>query len=345
MSVPADWDDWMAAAGAEASFTQTVRWARINRAINGLAPHCVEVRRDGTRIAGALFGHRKPGSAARAALLGEGGTLECLAGPVIVADDPGALEALLDRTDALAAELRARPIFSQPPPTASWPARHDAGARFGARGYQRIAWLTALVDIARPETALLASFRHAARQGIRKCQSLGITVRECRDAEDYLENFSRPLFATRKAMGVAGFEALAERPWWDLDPERAYHYFIAADGEDVLGTLGTHRWNGLATEIMSERMMSAREKRLPVQDLLHWHAFLAHRDLGDRVFDLAGFNPDPRDDKEAGIKRFKEKWQGREVAIPRFERADTSLRGRAARALYRRLTSVIPDAD
>lgn len=272
------------------------------------------------------------------ALKGRGGVLECFGGPVIHADAQAhALDRLLEQTDDLANRLGAAQVtFSAPPATARWPSEPDVAGIFAARGFACTPWVTALVDIARPDDAMLASFRQAARKGIRRCRELGITVRACRDAADYVENFSRPLFATRRALEITTRPEIEERHWWDLDPDRHYRYFVASDADGcILGTLGTYRWNGVATEIMSERTLPAREAHSPVQDLLHWHAFQAHRELGDQLFDLAGFNPAPADAKEQGIRAFKEKWMGRQVAIPRFERRSEPPQYRIARTLYR----------
>ncbi|HXQ52123.1 MAG TPA: hypothetical protein VN802_13595 [Stellaceae bacterium] len=344
-NLPEDWDAWMRDVGAESSFTQTSHWARIHEAINGAAPHCLELRDGDRRVAAALLGYRRQPIAsirdvARAALRGRGGVLECFGGPVIASAHPArALARILDDASALAARLGAAGlVFTSPPPNATWLRDPDIEGTYAAQGYVCAPWMTALVDIARPDAALLASFRQSARKGIRRCGEFGLAVRECRDAADYVENFSRPLFATRRAFGLEAPAGRAERHWWHLDEARHYRYFMAFDRDgQVLGTLGTYRWNGVATEIMSERTLPAREAHVPVQDLLHWHAFQVHRALGDRLFDLAGFNPNPGNEKEQGIRAFKEKWMGRPVAIPRFERMRDKLQYRLARTLYRRL--------
>jgi Acetyltransferase (GNAT) domain len=343
--LPEDWDAWMRDAGADASFGQTGHWARIHETINGAAPYCLEVRDGGRRIAAALFGYRRQNSAtlrdlATAAIKGRGGALECFGGPVITSAAPlPALERILDEADRLARRLMVRQVtFSAPPTTARWPLSAGMESVFAARGFRATSWLTSLVEVARPDNAMLASFRQSARKGIRRCQELGIAVRECCDAADYLENFSHPLFATRRSLGLAIRPEIENAQWWDIDRTRQYRYFIALDRDGrVLGTLGTYRWNGVATEIMSERTMPAREARMPVQDLLHWHAFRTHRDLGDRLFDLAGYAPAPANPKEEGIRSFKEKWAGRPVAIPRFERRSEPLQYRVARSIYRKL--------
>lgn len=72
-------------------------------------------------------------------------------------------------------------------------------------------------------------------------------------------------------------------------------------------------FNGVATEIASGTMPLAYELKLPAQDLLHWEMMLEAKRLGAHTFDLAGVAPLPRNSKEEGIRRFKEKWGGRYV--------------------------------
>ena len=45
---------------------------------------------------------------------------------------------------------------------------------------------------------------------------------------------------------------------------------------------------------------------------------LFHKRAGDRYFNLAGYSPAPANEKEAGIRRFKEKWGGDERSVPTF---------------------------
>jgi hypothetical protein len=337
---PADWDDWVAAAGPAGSFLQTSRWARIDQAVNKSRPIVVDLFENGVRCAGALFRWQVPSAntlstLVRTTLAGlSKGSLECLAGPVLGnADQRGQLDRLLQRIAERAHNFGIRRVrFSGRPPSAAWPDELDQV--FAAHGYRCEPWFTALVDIARDDDALLASFRQAARKGIRRCQELGIVVRECANVGEYLRDFSRPLFATRAALNMHVEHDRPERDWWALDEGRHYRYFVAKNPDGaVLGMLGSFRWNGVATEIMSERTLIARKMHLPVQDLLHWEAFRIHRGLGDKNFDLAGFSPHPRDGKEKGIRHFKEKWQGRVVPTPSYERYEPNAAARLVRAL------------
>lgn len=338
-NAPDGWDAWLASIGGEASFTQTSHWATINLAMNHVVPHWIEHWENGRRTGGVLLGLRKAPIGSIRDLMSlslngfSGNFLECAGGPIIVDRPQATASALLEKVAQLARSLRARAItFMNPPSTAIWISDPDVEKVFIDAGYQCKPWLTALVDIARPDAELSASFRQSARKGIRKCLELGITVRECRDSEDYLTNFSRPLFETRKAIGMHDRTDAAERQWWDYDTGPFYRYFLAQDNAGrVLGTLGTYRWNGVVTEIMSERTLPARESNVPVQDLLHWSAFVAHREAGDQIFDLAGFSPLSQSKKEGGIRSFKQKWQGKAVSMPIFERSSSTVTMRLMR--------------
>ena len=339
--LPSDWDAWMRQAGDAASFLQTSIWARINLTVNKARPYYVEVVDLGLRQAAALLAHRLPPrirftDRLKTVVSRTGqGWLECFAGPVLLGGDVlHDLDRILGRVDALAEKLRLRRvIFSGRSPTAVWPDADRVRAVFAAHSYTETPQETAVVDLARPDDFLLASFRQAARKGIRRCMDAGIVIRSCDSSEEYLRDFSGPFFEARRAIGFRHEPGRENIHTWDLDPDRHYRYFVARDPAGcVLAVLGTYRWNGLATEIMSERTAIAREQRLPVQDLLHWEAFRTHRDLGDRFFDLAGFRPVPTNEKEAGIRSFKEKWRGRVVQVPRFERFNAPIAFRVARA-------------
>ena len=129
---------------------------------------------------------------------------------------------------------------------------------------------------------------------------------------------------------------------WNIDGGRHYRFFVAQDANGrVLATLGSYRFNRLATEIMSHRTDASFEENLPAQDLLHWHMFKAHKSAGDRWFNLAGYSPDPGNHKEAGIRRFKKKWGGREVSVSKYYKYIPSISQRAWRGLTsRRSTGV-----
>ncbi len=192
---------------------------------------------------------------------------------------------------------------------------------FSKHGYVHKSWLTAVVDLTISEESMLSSFDHAARKAISKCQNAGIIVHQCVDLQEYLELFIAPYYASLHNEKRSGQQPTNTAEVWKIDEGHHYRYFVARDAKGtVLGTLGSYSFNGVATEIMSAITPEGRMSRLPVQDLLHWEAFRVQRAVGDTLFNLAGYSPDPATPKEAGIRRFKEKWNGREVQLAQFTR-------------------------
>jgi hypothetical protein len=306
-TIPPDWDEWLRQAGDDAGFCQTSQWAHIHLALNNVEPCVVAIGRGGARRAGALMGVRSPapGIGARVKrLVGVSNELTCIEGPVLAPDaQPADLQSLLAAIGDTARARHAGTITLGPAaPLARWSGQDEYRKVLDDAGYSHVPWSTAVVDITRSDAAMLAGFKQAARKGIRRCQEEGVHVTEIigetageQFAAHYYELLSAPMPHAKASRNI-------------LTTPRPYRYFVAKNATaKVIAALGTYAFNGVATEIMSAR---SAETQLPAQDLIHFEIFRAHREAGDRWFNLAGFNPAPADGKEDGIKRFKEKWSG-----------------------------------
>lgn len=325
-NIPADWDSWLAAQGSSAGFCQTSAWARIHAAVNGAESCALSVEREGARVAGALVSLRpaqKKGNSLVAGLrlrvAGQAaGTLECFEGPVFAPHwRPDDVTLLLTKVRELASQLGVNHVrFSGPPPLASWSGDRNIRDVFVAYGYEETPWLTSVVDLTQSEDALRASLRQAARKGIRKSQEAALSVMPCQSHDEYRDVFCPAYYGYADA-GPTPDVARRIEAFWDADRERSYCFFVVRDEfARVHATIGTYRHQGVATEITSRRTSTG--PNLSAQDLLHWEAMLHHKRIGDTHFNLAGHNPHPADDKEAGIRRFKEKWGGDERPVPVF---------------------------
>lgn len=344
--MPPGWDAWLARQGTAAGYCQTSAWARINEATNAVQPVWFEVARNEGRRAGILLGigtqHSQPGLRPLIARLARGTRfLVCHEGPVLVPgaekEAPALLEDLLTQIEGFARQNDVREIrFAGPPPLASWLEQPAATDVFGQFGYRMTEWRTRLVDLTANETLLHGHVKHSVRKGIRKCVDAGVRVRRCESRDEYLQRFCAAYYEKTPA-GERNAVARRSEAFWAADRDRHYRFFVAEDRDGTtLATLGTYAFNGVATEIMSLRTRAGQACNLPAQDLLHWEAFLAHKAAGDRWFDLAGYSPDPQTEKEAGIRRFKEKWGGVERLVPRFARSREPAAVRLARRLLAR---------
>lgn len=341
--LPQDWDNWLCSQRDRAGFCQSSAWARIHRELNGSNSYAISVNRDGQRVAGALVTLRVAalnnlgfGDWLRLRLAGQaGGTLECFEGPVL--PDGNLSECLADvlsQVGALAKRLGVNQIrFAGAPPVASWAGSEEADRIFRKFGYGATDWLTSIIDLLQDEEILRRNLKQAARKGIRKSLEAGLTVSLCNSYDQFIGSFCKAYY---ESTGVGEITSVISRneAFWRADIDRAYRFFVVEDRDgNIHATLGTYRYQGVVTEIMSGRTDIGKSSNLPAQDLLHWEAMLFHKREGDHYFNLAGYSPHPATEKEAGIRRFKEKWGGREVAVPSYTWTNEPGYARAARWL------------
>lgn len=324
MVIPPDWDLWLAQQGGGAAFCQTSAWARIHEAVNSARSCVVAVDRNGARVAAALVSIRPPEKSDLVRRLGlriagvVGGTLECFEGPVLTRtaspEDASELLALIHQFGVHQGVSDIR--FAGPPPLVTPILTVAMRKALGDFGYVETPWLTRVLDLTKDEQALHAEFRQAARKGIRKSVEAGLKVTFARTWDEYRDLFCAAYY---EESGLDAEVARRCEAFWHADEERSYRFFVVHDDAGhVHATLGTYRYQGMATEIMSRRTSAGVAANLPAQDLLHWHVIRHHRNEGDTFFNLAGFNPAPNSPKEEGIRRFKEKWGGQEYSVPAF---------------------------
>lgn len=182
--------------------------------------------------------------------------------------------------------------------------------------FKKQEWKTLIIDLCVTEEQLFKNLQHAARKGIKKAQQLGVKIKRCSTFEDYYTEFLIPCLEIkdRPIKEKSVYEKL-----WELDTQNCYNYWVAKDAQrEVLGFLGSYNYDGIVTEVMSALTPIAWQRKMPVQDLLHWEIITYHKNRGDLYFDLAGINPYPVSEKEKNIKRFKEKWGGVEYDVSSY---------------------------
>lgn len=316
LEIPDHWTRFVSAHGHDAGFLQTAAWARIEAAANGATHRVIDVPGPSGGVrAGALVSIHRVSRRLRGLPLPPDVVITCGDGPVFSSRDPAGLREVLVAIDATAASLRATAVRMRGlPPAGGRAETPELVATFRELGYQVSRWATSLVALD-GDAEMHARLKPAARKAIRRAREAGVVVRRCETRDEFARWFVGPYshWTAREDSFIAQTLAM-----WDADDDRAYQYFVAfLDGRPI-ATLGTYRWNGVATEIMSGRAPDA-PPAVPAQDLIHWEAFRSQRELGDRLFDLAGYNPEPSSAKEQGIQRFKRKWGGDEVGVAMFE--------------------------
>lgn len=348
------WEESLRKAGVEAGFCQSETWARILRGVTAAKSFFLEARRPDGELAGQLLcfvqkpfsrARRRPLQAMEAVARFAPTALHWLDGPVFhgEGDHGTTVAALLDAVGALVREHCVDTVSGSMSAATSQIVRDSAvRAEFIRRGYSANSWATLLVDLTSSEEVLWRSIDHSVRKGIKKCERLGLRVREIGGLEDFMRSFYQPYRSTEEAYGRAVNPSYFSEVTLREDHDRYYRHFVAEnlDGT-VLATLGMYLFNGVATEVASALTPVAYRQKLPAQDILHWELFRSAKAAGCQIFNLAGVSPNPQNEKEVGIRRFKEKWGGRYVEYDKFEKHGSrwkflaSMKNLATRVLHR----------
>lgn len=355
---PIGWDQQLYSAQREAGLGQSLFWARVLHRVDGVEPLFLTVE-DNQELLGQLLLFRKPPfdrktrrrlSRLSAWRMGAQETLEWLDAPVIHTPQLAAeiLGVLLEWIEAYARERSIGIVRSLGwAGTSRFLNDPETLQVFDARGYLHSGWATLLVDLTASEDQLWRNLDHAARKSLKRCEREGVKVRRIADFEDFVEKYYTPYVMTEKAYGRRANPLNVAQVMFEEDTEKYYSYFVAESAErETLATLGMYSFNGVTTEIASALTPIAFERKIPAQDILHWEMMKYAKAQGCHTFNLGGVAPEPHDVKEAGIRRFKEKWGGQYVEYYRFEKATGAARvwhairplaGHLKRSLTRRL--------
>jgi hypothetical protein len=322
---PDDWDMLLNKAGGEANFLQSEFWSHLICTLDEAVPHYFRVIEGSNVLAQALFLQRWSYDRINKRKLCSVSCLECYDGPVILRTDrkDEVIRHILDAASFLAKKTcssNTTIVFSH---TSSCTDSHAVENLFRKQKFILEKWATVLVDIAPDTDTLFMSISHAARKCIKKCWRQGITIERIESYHDFQNTFMTNYNLMAKSLERATGDCTLTPP---EDWNKYYRFFLAREDDVVLGGLGMFFFNGVATEVQSIISVEAYERKIPVQDLLHWELILEAKRLGCHTFDLAGFNPNPSSEKEEGIARFKSKWGGRTVVYNIFSKAPFNIR-------------------
>lgn len=198
-----------------------------------------------------------------------------------------------------------------------------------AFGFKWTTRATLLVDL-RPDCDVLwQGLKRSARKAVKSAQRNGIEVRRL-ETIDELQRFHRFAVDCRSGLGLRtySFENIAAA-WRNLRPAGGIEVFSASLGGELIAGLGIWSFNGILNEFMSVQSKRCNSEKLCGGDAIKWEVIKWGHDSGARTYDLQGVAVDPASPKEAGIRRFKEKWGGvyTEIEMADGERSALGWRG------------------
>lgn len=317
---------------------QTSRWACLAQRLNGAEPFYITVEENGRTIARCLvlkagkFGDLVRQSRSFSFLLplfNRGfAAVSWLNGPLV--HDETQMEAtrpIFEAIEEVAAEQRAMSIGFTAHPTATFGGLPQV---LLARGYRSSRVATYLVDL---DSDFEQKMHRSVRKNVRACLRRGVEVVIV--ADDELPAYYQMLNGFREAAGLSGFSLADFLLHHEVLAEHRILFGARYEGQFIAG-LGVLTGNGQLIECEAATDMICFEQKLFANDLIKLEIMRWGRQNEYRLFDLAGVAIEPRDDKAAGIRRFKEKFGGEYVEYDRFEKDLSRIRG-SALAWARRL--------
>jgi lipid II:glycine glycyltransferase (peptidoglycan interpeptide bridge formation enzyme) len=286
-----DWDSLVIANPDRGHVLQTRAWGEFKRAW-GWSPHYLIAEWSGRQVAILEL---------RRWVAGLGRVRYVPRGPGI--DDPSQLQGDLrgSRRDGFLVKID--PEIPAPADTSQWSA---LGLRKAPNEVQN-SNATILVDIAREDEALLASFKPKTRYNIRLAGRKGVRVRQIAVNDDTIRVMHRLMRETQSRAGFMLRPADYFAGYWRLQHAAGQgEFFFAFHGDEVLAGcfvthFGTRGW-------YKDGGSSRRHRELMAPHLLQWEVMRWLRSHGVTTYDLVAVPPATHlqpDHPYFGLYRFK----------------------------------------
>ncbi len=173
-------------------------------------------------------------------------------------------------------------------------------------------WSTFLIDLTIPTDELYQNIdKHNGRKNIERSIRRNVIVEEI--DEKSLEEYHQLRNDMRKEAGeeLVDFEILLN--WWKLFKPLGYSGFLAKNEDKPIGGLLFSYANDHIIEGGVARTEFDIKNKLYSQDLIKWKIIEWGIENNLKLYNLAGFNPQPSSKKEEGIFRYKKKWGGKRI--------------------------------
>ena len=171
-------------------------------------------------------------------------------------------------------------------------------------------WSTSLIDLHDTKETIEKNLdKHSCKKNIKRSAERGVKVvnmseKNFADYYDLLKKFKKETDHTEP-----NYEELKD--FWDILKPVGFDGFLAYKDDIPIGGLTFGHFNNHIVEVGLARSNIDYTEKLYSQDLIKWKIIEWGLEKNLRWFDLAGFNPEPENEKEAGIMKYKEKWGGK----------------------------------
>lgn len=180
---------------------------------------------------------------------------------------------------------------------------------FSQVGFKPTDKATFLIDLHEGEEQLWKKVDKAARKIVNRTKEEGIIVKPVNDIEKLREYYF--VVNENRARNHLGPLPYSEELWKIFRENNVGEILVAEKEGRVLSGLGISFFNGYLNEWGAGTSAFALEKKIYASDLIKWHVISEGIKRGFHFFDLSGVSANPKNEKEMGIYRFKQKWGGK----------------------------------
>jgi len=181
-----------------------------------------------------------------------------------------------------------------------------------AKFFKIIKWSTFLIDLRKPLEILYKNIeKHSGQKNIERSIERGVTIEEI--TEKNLEEYVNLSNETHDATGREPMTLEQMTNFWRTLKPLGYSGLLAKKDGITVGCILFSFFNNFIIEGGIIRSEQDKIMKYYSQDLLKWKIIEWGTKNSMTFYNLAGFNPEPANEKEKGIFRYKAKWGGDRV--------------------------------
>lgn len=185
------------------------------------------------------------------------------------------------------------------------------------KNLQVIPWGTYMINLNHsPEEIYKKIDKSNARKNIERSIKRGVEIEEI--TEKTLDDFFDLVLESRTFSVDQEHERKMLHKRWKIFKPLGFSGFLAKRSETYVGGLMFSYVNGHIIESGVARSTMDTQEKLYSQDLIKWKIIEWGSLNKMKFFNLAGFNPNPKTNKEQGIQQYKKKWGGDEFYFHRL---------------------------
>lgn len=175
--------------------------------------------------------------------------------------------------------------------------------------FNLIPWSTFMIDLSKPLDVIYKNIdKKSGQKNISRSENRGVTIEEI--SEHNLSDFLELRNDMKEKQGVDSSSLETFSEWWKLMKPLGLSGYLARKNNEAVGGLLFSFAGKHIIEIAVARSELDTKEKLYSQDLIKWNIIKWGHENKIKYYNLAGFNPNPQNDKERGIFNYKKKWGG-----------------------------------